>query len=192
MAGEPSTTHSVCKATSDKVRELQRSLYKAAKLDAERRFHALYDRICRRDVLAEAWKRVSANGGAAGVDGVTISSIEATGVAKFLTGIEATLKEGTYRPAPVRRRYIPKSDGKLRPLGIPTVRDRVVQMATKIVVEPIFEAGFAECSYGFRPRRDAQQALEVVRRTANSGARFVVDGDIKSYFDTIDHALLMV
>ena len=148
----------------DKVRELQRKLWVCAKQSKTRRFHALYDRIYRSDVLWRAWTRVRSNGGAAGVDQATMRSIEERGVTQFLEGIQADLKAGRYRPSPVMRRWIPKADGKQRPLGIPTVRDRVVQMAAKIVVEPIFEADFLECSYGFRPKRSATQALEAIRK----------------------------
>ena len=152
---------------TDKVRELQRKLFTAAKRNRSRRFHALYDRIGRGDVLREAWKRVRANRGAAGIDGETIAAIEAAGVERLLDSIQQQLREGTYRPRPVRRQYIPKPDGRQRPLGIPTVRDRVVQQAAKIVLEPIFEADFKACSFGFRPKRSATQAKEVLRMTGD-------------------------
>jgi RNA-directed DNA polymerase len=174
-----------------KVRELQRRLYIAAKRNKERRFHALYDRIWRSDVLLEAWERVRGNKGAAGIDGQTLLMIEQQGVAQFLEELQATLRAGKYRPQPVRRRYIPKPDGRQRPLGIPTVRDRVVQMAAKIVLEPIFEADFQPTSYGFRPRRSATQALETIRVTGGRGHYHVVDADIQGFFDAIDQDLLM-
>jgi group II intron reverse transcriptase/maturase len=176
---------------TDKVRQLRRRLFVTAKRDRGRRFHALYDRIGRGDVLAEAWERVKANKGAAGVDGETLSMIEQEGVETFLRDIQQRLQTGRYWPQPVRRQYIPKPDGTKRPLGIPTVRDRVVQAAAKLVVEPIFEADFKECSHGFRPRRSATDALEVIRLVGGRGHRYVVEIDIQKFFDTIDHEKLM-
>jgi group II intron reverse transcriptase/maturase len=176
----------------EKVRELQRKLWVCAKQSKTRRFHALYDRIYRSDVLWEAWRRVRSNGGAAGVDQTTLRSIEEQGVVQFLEGIQADLRAGRYRPSPVRRQYIPKADGKQRPLGIPTVRDRVVQMAAKIMIEPIFEADFEASSFGFRPKKSATEALEAIRIAGNQGHDFVVDADIKGYFDSIDQEKLMV
>ena len=179
------------KTPIDKVRELQRKLYVCAKRSRTRRFHALYDRIYRSDVLREAWRRVRSNRGAAGVDAETIQAIEQFGVESFLAEIQGALRAGQYRASPVKRRYIPKADGKQRPLGIPTVRDRVVQMAAKLMVEPIFEADFQESSYGFRPKRSATQALEAIREAGNRGHNFVVDADIQGYFDNIQRETLM-
>lgn len=173
-----------------KSRELQRKLYRAAKKSRNRRFHALYDRIFRSDVMWRAWEEVRKHGGGAGADGITIANIEQGGVEKFLESIIEDLKAKRYRPQPVLRVNIPKADGKQRPLGIPTVRDRVVQQACKIVIEPIFEANFVDDSYGFRPKRSAQQAVKVVKK-ALTWNWWVVDADIQSYFDTIDHELLM-
>ncbi|MBK8097152.1 MAG: group II intron reverse transcriptase/maturase [Planctomycetes bacterium] len=176
---------------TEEVRELQHALFRAAKRDPGRRFHALFDRICRSDVLQEAWRRVRSNDGAAGIDGVTLEMIERQGVAQFLTEVRDEIRNGTYRPQPVRRVWLPKPDGRQRPLGIPTVKDRVVQTATKIVIEPIFETGFLDCNHGFRPRRSATDALEKLRIEGGRGRHFVVDGDIQSFFDTIDQSVLM-
>ena len=179
------------KTPDEKVRELQRKLWVCAKRSKTRRFHALYDRIYRSDVLWEAWRRVRSNGGAAGVDAETIRAIEQSGVETFLAELQAALRAGQYRPSPVKRRYIPKADGKQRPLGIPTVRDRVTQMAAKLVIEPIFEADFQPCSYGFRPKKSATQALEAIREAGNRGYNFVIDADIQGYFDNIQQDTLM-
>ena len=176
---------------SEKVRELQIKLWVCAKSSKTRRFHALYDRIYRSDVLWEAWRRVRSNGGAAGIDRETIQAIEERGAGEFLGEIQAALRAGRYRPSPVKRRWIPKADGKQRPLGIPTVRDRVVQMAAKIVIEPILEADFQPFSYGFRPKKSATQALEAIRIAGNRGYNFVVDADIQGYFDNIQRDTLM-
>jgi RNA-directed DNA polymerase len=176
---------------NEKVRQLQRRLWVCAKSSKTRRFHALYDRIYRSDVLWEAWKRVRSNKGAAGVDEITLRSIEERGVTQFLEGIQAELKASRYRPSPVKRRWIPKADGKQRPLGIPTVRDRMIQMAAKLVIEPIFEADFQPCSYGFRPKKSATQALEAIRVAGNRGHSFVVDADIQGYFDGMDRSTLI-
>ena len=148
------------------MRVLQRKLYRAAKADGCRTFGVLYDKVCRRDVLEEAWKRVKAAGGGPGVDGQTLRDIERMGVEEFLDGLEAELKARRYRPERILRRYIakPGKPAQTRPLGIPVVRDRVVQMAVKLVIEPVFEADFLPCSYGFRPRRSAHQALRDIRR----------------------------
>jgi RNA-directed DNA polymerase len=175
----------------DKVRRLQRRLWVAAKRSPERRFHALYDRIFRRDVLEEAWRRVRTNRGAAGVDRETLVDVETYGVERMLAELQDALRAGRYRPAPARRRFIPKPDGGRRPLGIPTVRDRVVQQAAKLALEPIFEADFLPSSYGFRPRRSATQALERIRVGFIAGRRWVLECDIRDCFGSIDHARLL-
>ena len=174
-----------------KVRQLQNRLWAAAKQSEGRRFHAVYDRIFRGDVLEEAWERVRANRGAAGVDGLTLAVVEAYGVTRMLAELQERLRAGIYRPQAVRRVEIPKSDGTMRPLGIPTVMDRVAQQATKIVLEPIFEADFRPCSYGFRPRRSATDALERLRVGFAEGSHFVVEADIKDFFGQIDHERLL-
>ena len=174
-----------------RARVLQRRLYSSAKADPMRRYGNLYDKVCRADVLWEAWRRVSRNGGSAGVDGVSIEWIREYGVAKYLKELGTLLRAKRYRPDRIKRVYIPKPDGRQRPLGIPTVTDRVVQMAVKIVIEPLFEADFADCSYGFRPRRSAHQAIGKIDECLRRGFRYVVDVDLKSYFDTIPHDRLM-
>jgi RNA-directed DNA polymerase len=175
-----------------KVRRLQRKLWAAAKQSPERRFHALYDRICRGDVLWEAWERVRGNRGAAGVDRVTLAYVqEVYGVPRLLGELQADLRAGMYRPAPARRVDIPKPDGGKRPLGIPSVRDRVAQQAAKIVLEPIYEADFHPCSYGFRPKRSATQAMERLRAGFIEGCQFAAEFDIRNFFGEIDHDRLL-
>ncbi len=192
MAGETGPKHPRGREPADKVRQLRRRLYVAAKRSPGRRFHALYDRIYRSDVLWEAWRRVRRNKGSAGVDAQTLAEVESYGVDRFLEEIATELRAGRYRPRAVLRRYIPKADGKKRPLGIPTVKDRVVQMAATLVLEPIFEADFLPCSYGFRPRRGATGALETIRKLGAAGANHVLDADIRDYFGSIDHEKLLL
>jgi RNA-directed DNA polymerase len=191
MAGTTGPNDPGGRRPRDKVRELQRQLWAAAKRAPGRRFHALYDHIWRSDVLEEAWRRVRQNRGAAGIDGQSIRDVEQMGVEHFLKELGAELQAGRYRSKVVRRRYIPKADGKKRPLGIPTVRDRVAQMAAKLMLEPIFEADFLPCSYGFRPKRSATMALETLRKAGAKGGHYVLDADIRDYFGSIDHDKLM-
>ena len=177
----------------DKVRELQRTLYRAAKADPERRFHALYDKVYRRDVLERAWELVRANRGAAGIDGQTIADVERYGVGRLLDELAADLREGRWRPLPARRVFIPKPGrAELRPLSIPAVRDRIVQAAAKTVIEPVFEADMLECSFGFRPGRSAHDALQVLIDEAWRGRRWVAESDIANCFEAIPHSKLML
>jgi RNA-directed DNA polymerase len=178
-------------ASPVKVRQLQRVLWAAAKQSKGRRFHALYDRVHRGDVLREAWERVRHNKGAAGVDRVTLAAVEDYGVDRMLRELRRDLRTGRYRPAPARRVEIPKPQGGKRPLGIPTVRDRVAQAAAKIVLEPIFEADFLSCSYGFRPKRSATMAKERLRTGFIEGYQFVAEFDIANFFGEIDHDRLL-
>jgi len=179
--------------TPEEIRELQRKLYRKAKQEKEYRFYLLYDKVYRMDILSHAYRLVKANKGSPGIDGETFDSIEEKegGAEKYLEEVAGALKRKDYKPQAVRRVYIPKTAGGKRPLGIPVIRDRVVQMAVKIVIEPIFEADFQGNSYGFRPKRNAHQAVEDVRRYLFGGRTEVIDADISKYFDTIPHGRLM-
>ncbi len=191
MAGESGPNDPGGRRPREKVRHLQRRLWAAAKRSPGRRFHALYDHIHRSDVLWEAWRRVRSKRGGAGVDGRTLAEVERYGVDRFLEEIGTVLRVKRYRPEVVLRRYIPKGDGRKRPLGIPTVRDRVVQMAAKLVLEPVFEADFLPVSYGFRPKRSATDALETLRKLGAKGHHHVLDADIRDYFSSINHEKLL-
>jgi RNA-directed DNA polymerase len=173
----------------DASRALQRVLYRSAKQQPDRRFHALFDKVARSDILFRAWDEVRRNRGAPGVDGMTIDAVEASGVVAFLEQIAAELRAGTYRPKPLRRVDIPKpgQPGRTRPLSIPCVRDRVAMTAAKLVLEPVFEADFLPSSYGFRPKRSAHQACDQVRVEANRGADWVVDADVRDCLDPSSH-----
>lgn len=174
----------------DRVRMLRETLYLAAKADRNRRFHALFDKVCRKDILSEAWNTVERNGGTHGIDNVRIQDIENS--EEFIQSIAQELKQHTYKPSPVRKVLIPKSNGKMRALGIPTVKDRVVQTAVKLVVEPIFESDFEDCSFGFRPDRSAHDAVDGVVKYLNFGCEHIIDADISGCFDNIPkHPLMM-
>jgi RNA-directed DNA polymerase len=177
--------------TPEKIRSLQRKLYCKAKAEPAFRFYVLYDKICREDVLLHAYALARDNAGAPGVDGVTFEQIEMSGVGAWLTGLRKELVSRTYRPDPVRRVMIPKPGGGERPLGIPTIRDRVIQTAVKIVLEPVFEADFEDSAYGYRPRRSAIDAVKEAHRLLCRGYTDVVDADMSKYFDTIPHADLL-
>ena len=178
--------------TPERIRDLQRGLYLKAKREPKFRFYLLHDKVWREDILKHAYRLERSNGGAPGIDGVTFQSIEeGEGEAAFLSRLRQELKEKTYRPQAVRRVYIPKADGKKRPLGIPTIRDRVAQMAVKMDIEPIFEADFEGCSYGFRPKRDAHQAVGAIREALRNGHPYLFDADLSQYFDTIPHNKLL-
>lgn len=173
------------------ITNLRTKLGQKAKLEPKFRFYTLYHHICKEGVLWLAWLDVKRNGGAAGIDGISIQTIERRGVKEFLKEIQTELKNKTYHPKPVKRVYIPKSDGKLRPLGLPTVKDRVVQAAMMLIIEPIFEQDFLDCSYGFRPERSAHQAIGAIKQSIAKGQLQVYDADLKAYFDNIPHENLM-
>ena len=178
--------------TPDTIRTLQRKLYTKAKQEPAYRFYALYDKIYREDILSHAWHLVRSNGGSPGIDGVTFEVIErGEGVERFLWELACDLQGKTYRAQPVRRVMIPKADGNMRPLGIPTIRDRVAQMAVKLVIEPIFEADFCPHSYGFRPKRSAHDAVDDIAKALWAGHTQVIDADLSKYFDSIPHTKLL-
>lgn len=175
----------------EKVRKLQEGLHRSAKADKRRRFHQLYDKVSLPWVLDMAWRRVRSNGGVPGPDGISIEQVESDGIGKLLDELTRELRERTYRAGPVRRTYIPKPNGKLRPLGIPNVRDRLVQTAVSLILTPIFEADLPDSAYGYRPGRKAQDALEEIQTHLLRGYTDVVDADLEAYFDTIEHDKLM-
>jgi RNA-directed DNA polymerase len=178
--------------TPDRSRTLQRKLYAKAKQEPAYRFYALYDKLYRADILSHAWRLVKAHKGSPGVDGMSFEAIErGEGRATFLRELAQDLKDKTYRAHPVRRVMIPKADGSLRPLGIPTIRDRVAQMAVKLIIEPIFEADFCSNSYGFRPKKSAHDAVDDIANALWAGYTQGIDADLSQYFDSIPHAKLM-
>jgi RNA-directed DNA polymerase len=177
--------------TPDKVRELQIKLYRKAKSEPEFRFYLLYDKVYRTDVLLRAWTLAKANDGAPGVDGQTFEDIESEGVMEWLNGLGKDLREKTYRPSPVRRVMIEKENGGERPLGIPTIRDRVAQTAAKLILEPIFEADLEPCAYGYRPKRGAGDAIQEIDKLLYEGYTDVVDADLSKYFDTASYCPLI-
>src|SRR5271157_3016067 len=191
-AGQASPAAKGSPVSGDPVRALQHALYRAAKADPGRRFHALYDKISRSDVLWRAWVKVRTNNGAPGIDKTTLAAVEEYGVTRLLDELASELREGRYRPLPARRVFIPKpGTDEQRPLSIPAVRDRIVQAAAKIVLEPVFEADFLPCSFGLRPRRSAHDALQVLIDEAWQGRRWVVETDIANCFSAIPHDKLM-
>ncbi len=180
------------KSDAEKVRDFQRKIYLKAKQEEAFRFYVLYDKVRLPHLLREANRRVKANDGAAGIDRITFDDIEEYGVDDYLREIQEELESKTYKASPVKRKNIRKDNGKTRPLGIPTIKDRIVQMSCKLVIEPIFEADFEESSYGFRPERSAADAIKVIKQMLDSGKSEVLDADLSSYFDTIPHDKLLI
>ena len=176
----------------ERIRDFQRKLYLKAKQDKSFRFYVLYDKIRLMRFLKEAYKRVKSNKGRSGIDGISFKDIEGYGEEKYIREIQKELEEKTYRPSPVLRVYIPKANGKKRPLGIPTIKDRIVQMSCKLVIEPLFEADFEDSSYGFRPKRSGKDAIIKIKEYLKTGRKEILDGDLKSCFDNIPHDKLLI
>lgn len=175
----------------ERIREFQRKIYRKAKQEQKFKFYILYDKVHSKRFLLEAYYRVKGNKGKPGLDGISFEDIEREGLWEFIGNLSRELREETYKPSAVKRVYIPKANGKQRPLGIPTIKDRVVQMSCKMVIEPIFEADFEETSYGFRPKRSAKDAITEIKENLKAGNTEVLDADLSSYFDTIPHYKLM-
>jgi RNA-directed DNA polymerase len=175
-----------------KVQTLQRKLYRKSKQEKDFRFYSLYDKVSSLPFLEESYRRLRSNHGAGGYDGISFDDIESYGIEKYLSKIQSELKSGNYTSSPVQRVYIPKANGKMRPLGIPTIKDRIVQMSCKLGIEPIFEADFEDTSYGFRPKRSARQAVTKIKQQLKAGRTTVFDADLSSYFDTIPHSKLLI